>query len=129
MPVFVRKATKTMALEFALVTIAVTLIICLYTRSLIWIKVALGISILALLLPGIFRPFAAAWFAIGHLLGRISSTVLMTIVFFLLVTPIGRIRIWLGKDNLKLRQFKKGRNSVLDNRDHEYQESDITNTF
>jgi hypothetical protein len=55
----------------------------------------------------------------------IGSTIMMSIVFFVIVTPVGLVRRMLGRDPLKLRQFKKGKQSVMKDRDHQYTAEDF----
>jgi hypothetical protein len=38
------------------------------------------------------------WMALGHILGAINSRILLGVIFYLVVTPIGLIRRLLGKD-------------------------------
>ena len=38
------------------------------------------------------------WMAIGHVMGWINTRIILGIVFYVIVTPIGIIRRWLGKD-------------------------------
>ncbi len=39
-----------------------------------------------------------AWMAFGHVMGAINTKLILGIVFYLVVTPIGIFRAWLGKD-------------------------------
>jgi predicted membrane metal-binding protein len=38
------------------------------------------------------------WMAIGHVLGWINTRIILGFVFYVIVTPTGIIRRWLGKD-------------------------------
>jgi hypothetical protein len=38
------------------------------------------------------------WMALGHVLGWINTRIILGLIFYLIVTPIGVIRHWLGKD-------------------------------
>ena len=52
----------------------------------------------ALVFPGaLFWPHKG-WMMLAHVLGWINTRVILGLVFFGLVTPIGAIRRWLGKD-------------------------------
>jgi len=124
-----KPVSKKQTVEFALVAILVALFLSLYFKTNSGVKVAFVITVVAILVPVVFYPFAIIWFALSNILGAISSKVLMTIIFFALVVPIGLIRKLFGKDNLKINQFKKDNQSVMENRNHLYKESDITNTF
>lgn len=41
-----------------------------------------------LLYPPILTPFHAAWMKTGHLLGRLNSFILLSVVFYVVVTPM-----------------------------------------
>ena len=62
--------------------------------------------ILGLLNSKILAPLNKIWFKFGILLGRIVSPLIMGIIFFLVVTPIGFIMRLLGKDLLNLKYNK-----------------------
>jgi len=51
----------------------------------------------------ILSPLNKLWFKFGIFLGKIISPVVMGIIFFLVVTPIGLIMRLIGKDVLNLR--------------------------
>ena len=73
---------------------------------------AIFIAILFLLIsyfkPDVLYPLNKIWFKFGLLLGIIVSPIVMGIVFFIIVTPIGIIMRIIGKDLLN----KKINNSV-----------------
>ena len=71
---------------------------------------SLVLSIIFFIL-GIFNsklltPLNKLWFKFGILLGSIVSPIVMGIVYFLVVTPIGIIMRLLGKDLLKTNKIK-----------------------
>lgn len=121
--------TKKQCVEFGLVTILVTIFLALYFRQNDLVKVAFGLTLLTVTVPIVFYPFAALWFGLSKLLGAISSRILLTIIFFIVVTPVGLFRRFLKKDSLKIHQFKKSTKSVMVDRDHLYTASDLKNTF
>ena len=51
----------------------------------------------------ILTPLNKLWFKFGVFLGKIVSPIIMGIIFFLVVTPIGLIMRVLGKDVLNLK--------------------------
>ena len=69
--------------------------------------VSLIFLVLGLLNSKILNPLNQIWFKFGILLGRIISPLIMAIIFFLVVTPIGLIMRTLGKDILNLRYNTK----------------------
>ena len=81
---------------------------------------SLIISIFFLFL-GIFNsklltPLNKLWMKFGLLLGKIVSPVVMTVIFFGVVTPTGLVMRIFGKDILKLN--KNNNNSYRENRDN-----------
>ena len=70
----------------------------------IWsLIVSLIFLILGLINSRILTPLNKLWFKFGILLGKIISPIIMGIIFFLVVTPIGLIMRFLGKDVLNLK--------------------------
>tara|TARA_Y100001970_G_scaffold104360_1_gene130733 strand:+ start:662 stop:1045 length:384 start_codon:yes stop_codon:yes gene_type:complete len=59
--------------------------------------------ILGLLNSRILTPLNKIWFKFGLFLGKIISPLIMAIIFFLVVTPIGLIMRLIGKDVLNLK--------------------------
>ena len=63
--------------------------------------------ILGILNSKILSPLNKIWFKFGILLGKIVSPIIMGIIFFLVVTPIGLLMRLFGKDVLNLKLNKK----------------------
>ena len=63
--------------------------------------------ILGILNSKILTPFNKIWFKIGILLGNVISTIIMSIIFFLVVTPTSIIMKILKKDLLNLKKNNK----------------------
>ena len=63
------------------------------------------------------------------MMGTVMSTIILSIVFFLLVVPVGMIRKSFGKDSMQLKKWKNGRDSVLVVREHEITLEDIQNPY
>ncbi len=98
--------------SFGIVFFVVFLLIALYPlinngEIRIWsLLVSIIFLILGLLNSKILTPFNKFWFKFGILLGKIISPLVMGIIFFLVVTPIGLIMRFLGKDVLNLKYNK-----------------------
>ena len=59
--------------------------------------------VLGILNSSLLSPLNKLWFKFGILLGKIISPIIMSIIYFLVVTPIGLIMRLLGKDVLNLK--------------------------
>ena len=75
----------------------------------IWsIIISIIFLILGLLNSKLLKPLNILWFKFGIFLGKIISPLIMVIIFFLVVTPIGLVMRMLGKDVLNLK-FNKNK--------------------
>lgn len=63
--------------------------------------VALAFLLLAFLRPGLLHPLNRLWFKFGMLLSMVVSPIVMGILFFVTVTPIGLLVQFFKKDPLK----------------------------
>jgi len=79
--------------------------------------------------PMFYYPVALVWLGLTNLLGAIVSRVLISIVYIVILMPIGIIRRMTGKDALNLKGFKKDKSSVMVTRNYEFTAKDITNPF
>ena len=86
-------------------------------------------QVVTMAVPAIFRPAAVVWFGLSELIGSVVSRVILAVVFFVVVTPIGVLRKLLGADAMQLRTFKAGRGSVMRERNHTYVGKDIENVY
>ena len=100
--------------SFGIVFFIVFLLISIYPlinneNIRIWsLVVSLIFLVLGIINSNFLLPLNKLWFKFGIFLGKIISPIIMGIIFFLVVTPIGLIMRLLGKDvlNLKLSDYK-----------------------
>jgi hypothetical protein len=72
---------------------------------------------------------AKVWFGLSNLLGSIVSRVLLTVVFFAVITPMGLAKRIFGSEPLQLRKWKHGDASVFTERGQAYTPEDIENPY
>ena len=73
----------------------------------IWsLAVALIFLVLGLLNSKILSPFNLIWVKFGETLGRIIAPIAMSIVYFIIITPIGFFMRLIGKDLLRTKFSK-----------------------
>ena len=72
--------------------------------------ISLIFLILGLINSKLLTPLNRLWFKFGIFLGNIVAPIVMGIIFFLVVTPIGFLMTILGKDLLG-KKFNKNKNS------------------
>lgn len=66
--------------------------------------------LLALIVPGFLVPVQKVWLRLGTILCRINSFLILSIIFYCVVTPIGLIRRIFSKDSEKF-AFKTAKDS------------------
>tara|TARA_B100000902_G_scaffold294400_1_gene281058 strand:- start:1119 stop:1502 length:384 start_codon:yes stop_codon:yes gene_type:complete len=105
--------------SFGIVFFIVFLLIAIYPLTYseeirTWsVIISLIFLILGLLNSKILTPLNKLWFKFGLFLGKMISPIIMGIIFFLVVTPIGLIMRLLGKDVLNLK-FNNDRSYWID---------------
>ena len=101
--------------NFGLVFFIVFLIVSIWPLTYdepvrIWTAIMSSVFlILGLMNSKLLTPLNKLWFKFGMILGAIVSPVVMGVVFFLVVTPIGLIMKIMGKDLLNKKYDKKKR--------------------
>ena len=70
----------------------------------IWsIPIALLFLILGLMNSKLLNPLNIVWVKFGELLGRIIAPIVMSIIYFFIITPIGLFMRLIGRDLLKIK--------------------------
>ena len=105
-------------------------LICDFVWDLNVLKLAaLILLIVNMTIPNLYKPAAKLWLGVSTILGTFVSKIILTLIFFGLVTPVGIIRRILGKDSLQLNKWKNGSESVFQVRDHTFVPSEIEKPF
>jgi hypothetical protein len=66
---------------------------------------ALGVGFI--LIPKPLRPFYAGWLKIAHLVGRTVTTLILTLAFYLVITPLALVKRLFGGRPLPVRPDKE----------------------
>jgi hypothetical protein len=95
----------------------------------ILIFLAIVFLIIAMTYPLIFKPFAILWFALSTALGTVVSKIILTVLFFIVVLPIGLVRRAMGKDSMQIKSWKKANDSVFRVKNHRYEANDLEHPY
>lgn len=117
------------ASDSGMALVLILLIIGYFSDNLLFYYIAIPALVVNMIYPRFYHYFAILWFTFSNILGQIMSKIILTIIYILLVIPIGLIRQLAGIDNLKLSKFKKRKDSVFTNRDHSFTSKDIENPY
>ena len=105
---FIMKTNKELR-EFGLVMAAAFLVIgalFLWREKAVW-PYLFGLSgfflAFGLIFPRALGPIEWAWMKLAHVLGTVMTVVLLTLTFYLVITPLGLVARLFGKDSLAVR--------------------------
>jgi len=115
--------------DSGLALLLLTLLFGVWVESYFALRLAIAEVLILLIAPVILYPFTFLWLTISDLMGKVMSKVLLTVIFFGLVFPVGLIRKAMGKDTLRLKKFKSDSGSVFTDRNHEYIKTDFTASY
>ncbi len=96
--------------SFGLVFVAFFAIVAIYPLFFggdlrVWAAVlAAGFAAVAVARPQLLRPLNVAWFKLGLLIGRFMSPVVLSLMFFCVIAPIGLLMRVFGHDPLRLKR-------------------------
>jgi hypothetical protein len=98
-------SNRTLGLTFGVVFLIIGLYPLVFGSALRgWsIAVALVFTALALVVPAVLGPLNKAWTRFGLLLHKITSPIVLGLMFFVVVTPVALLMRLVGRDPLSLK--------------------------
>ncbi|MFS4491339.1 SxtJ family membrane protein [Maribacter sp. 2308TA10-17] len=126
---FPKTISEKQASDTGMAAVLILLLIGFFTKNVLFYKIAIPVLIINMTYPMIYYPLAVVWLGLTQLLGTFISKILLSIVYILLVIPVGIFRRLLGKDSLQLNEFKKGTNSAMKTRNYSFSSEDIEKPY
>lgn len=120
-----RQITRDQAKDTGMAMVLICLLIGQLAGKPVFFPAAIVLLLANMIWSNIYRPLAKLWLGLANLMGAVVSRILLSLLFFLLVTPIGLLRRICGADALQLRRWKQGRTSVFRVRNHTFSSHDI----
>jgi hypothetical protein len=127
--IFPTKVTRDQCKDTGMAIVLVLLLLYLWRPDESYVAGAVAVHLVNMIAPPLFKPAAIVWFGLSHVMGTIVSRVLLTLVFFVVVTPIAKLRQLAGADPMQLRRFKKSSGSVMETRNHTFTAKDIEQPY
>lgn len=124
-----RKITKDQCRDTGMAMVLLLLLVDIKMKREGILFAAIALQVVNMMVPRIFHPIAVFWFALSDLLGAVVSRILLSALFFGVVTPVGALRRLFGKDSLKLRAFKASEESAMTVRNHVFVGEDIEKPY
>ena len=117
------------ARDTGMAMVLILLLLELFLGGLIYLKIALPVLVVNMIVPQLFIPLAYVWFGLAHFLGTFASKILLFVVYTLIVLPVGLFRRAMGKDAMLIKKWKQNQESVFKTRNHLYTASDIEKPY
>jgi Saxitoxin biosynthesis operon protein SxtJ len=124
-----KKITKDQSRDTGMAVVLLLLLVFASKKREGYLLAAIILHIVNMAVPQIYKPVAVLWLGFSELLGAVMSRILLSIVFFAVVTPIAIFRRLAGKDSLKLRAFKASKDSVMVERNHTFVGRDLERPY
>lgn len=80
----------------------------------LWLGLAVAFAVAAAAVPSILAPLNRIWLKIGLALHKVMTPLIMGLLFFVVVTPIGLIMRATGKDILRLKRSPEEKSYWID---------------
>lgn len=105
--------------------VMVTGLVVLYFMfgSVYWLYAAVAIGLLSVFVPAAGNGIAGLWFKLAEGLGWINSKIVLTVLFFAILTPIAGLYRLTNRNPLSVRRTKNA--SLYHERNHTYRKEDL----
>lgn len=123
------KISKKQHIEMGMIVAAGCLLLAVTRHQWGFAGWAFVLLLVSLTVPVLFYPLTWCWWQVARVLAAVNMRVLLTLLFFILVVPVGLWRRWRGRDSLRLRAFRQGSGSALEVREQVYTKEDLLHTF
>ncbi|HEX2956684.1 MAG TPA: hypothetical protein VHO70_07625 [Chitinispirillaceae bacterium] len=100
-----------------------------YTKNDSLIFVSIITILVSILFPGILAPFAWIWYGLSELLGIVVSRIILTLIFYVVITPVGLLRRLIVRKRMKMECWKKDTGSIFTLCEKTFSTTDIENPF
>jgi multisubunit Na+/H+ antiporter MnhG subunit len=124
-----KEITPEQAKDSGLALVLIALILALWGPTKYFLPLGMVLLVLVMTAPAMFGPFAKLWLGVSHVVGSLVSRVLLTVLFYVLVTPVGLLRRMMGKDAMQLRSWKQGTRSVFRERNQLFAPEDLDHPY
>ncbi len=126
---FQQEITPLQCRDTALAFAFLALIVWFFTQNVYFIYGCMALLLWAMVWPSSFKWPAKLWFGFSHVLGFFMSKLLLSIIYIVILMPVAMVRHMMGKDAMRLRQWKAGEGSAFVVREHTYSKEDLQQPY
>lgn len=115
--------------DAGLALVLICLLVSYFGHGRLALLIGIILLVVTMTTPSLFKPFAKLWFGLSHVLGGVVSKILLSLLFFAMIVPVGLARKAFGKDAMRLKDWKKDSSSVFRDRDHLFIRADLEKPY
>ena len=90
---------------------------------------ALLLLLLTLIIYPVARLITIGWLKFSELLGKVNSTVILSVMFFVFLVPISYFYRLFNRDQMQLKKKNENSSGYYYHRNHQYEAKDFDKTF
>lgn len=123
------KITREKSLEAVLVICTGLLVLYWIFDNARFLIAATVIGVAGMLSPFLAEIIAKAWYKLAEYLGRINGFIILSILFYLFLTPLAWLSKLFKKDELQLKKKTDPKESYYVERNHTFSKKDLENMW
>ena len=103
---FILPSNKKFGISFFIIFLFISILLFFYSfykMTLLFLLISFLFLLLALLKPSLLYYLNYSWMLFGYLLSKITSPIIIGLIFYFLITPVGIFRRLIGSDELKIK--------------------------
>ncbi|MDT3739099.1 MAG: hypothetical protein RO257_06300 [Candidatus Kapabacteria bacterium] len=137
--ILVRFVSRDQIKDSGMAYVLICLLLLIFTGAKIWLVIGVILLLINMTYSSFFYHPAILWLSFANFLGLVTSKVLLTLIYFLVISPVGLIRRMLGKlssskksnkfDSMKISKWKQNSDSAFVTNNHEYTKKDLINPY
>ena len=124
-----KECTSDKARDTGLAFVLLSLITIYFTKAYRLLPLPIALLIITMTWPVFFKPFVRVWFGLSHVIGTVMSKIILTVIFFVIVTPVGLIRRVFNADQMQLKRWKKNDGSIFRVRNCKLEAKDLEQPY
>lgn len=126
---FPNKITKKQSGDSGMAIVLILLLVGFFTENSLFYKLAIPVLIINMIYPMAFYYFGIFWIGLSTIIGTVVSKILLSLVYFIIVLPMAFMRKLMGKDPMRMKEFKKSKTGIMQVRKHILKPEDIIHPY
>ena len=124
-----RHLSKKQCQDTGMALVLLGFLIGYYTGDINIYYAAAVVHLVNMIAPTVYKPIAFIWLGLSNILGIVVSNLLLSFIFYTIVSPVGVLRRMVKVDNLQLKKWKSSSATSFKERNHRYTGKDLEKPY